>query len=187
MLRSALTSLALMLLPACAHAEEEYVPRADLAIVQATAHILIQALPESRYSDWGYGWGPVSARVSRFMHWHIFEPDPRDRPPDAIVRRNGWIDGAGVNVGVSVFGNDDSVTMLSFEYHTFQTLDLLAALRAAGAEVSFQADYESYSEYIVTPQGRAPGLLTTRRVCTPEGSRAAPRCHNEAELTFAID
>ncbi|HYD89689.1 MAG TPA: hypothetical protein VEA80_19565 [Vitreimonas sp.] len=187
MLRAAITGLALLLLPACAHAQEEYAPRPDLPIVRATANVIVEALPESRYRDWGYGWGAVSIRVSRFVHWHIYEPDRRDRPADAIVRRNGWIDGEGTNVGVSVFGDDDSVTLLSFEFDDFHALDLLEALRAAGAEVSFQADYESYSEHIVTPPGREAGLLTTRRVCTPEGSRAARRCHNEAELTFAFE
>lgn len=87
-------------------------------------------------------------------------------------------------IGVSVFGNDSAVTSLSFEYYEFTNLDLLDALRDAGANVSFQADYESYSEYVITSPGRETGLLTLKIICTPESSRAGRRCHNEADLTF---
>ena len=185
MFRAAIAAIALLALPSCAHAQTE--AQRDAPIVQATAHIVVEALAPSSYGDWRYDWAPVSARVSSFVHWHIFAPDPRGRAADAIVRRNGWVEGEGAQIGVSVFGNDSAVTMLSFEYDEFHNLDLLNALHAEGAEVSFQADYESYSEYVITPPERQPGLLTLRRVCTSEHSAVARRCHNEAELTFSIE
>jgi hypothetical protein len=186
-MRAALIALAIALLPGCAHAQDGRVDRSETPIVRAAANVIIHALPENRYRAWGYRWDATSIRVSRIVHWHIYEPDPRDRPADAIVRRNGWIEAPGVQIGVSVFGRDAAVTALSLEYNEFTNLDLLDALADAGANVSFQADYESYSEYVITPPGREAGLLTMKRICTPEGSRAAQRCHNEAELTFEIE
>lgn len=183
-MRAVLAAFALLLSPACAHAQDGRIDRSETPIVRATANVIIQALPETRYRQWGYRWDATSIRISRFVHWHIYEPDPRDRPADAIVRRNGWLEAPGVQIGVSVFGGDDAVTALSLEYNEFTHLDLLDALADAGASVSFQADYESYSEYLITPPGREPGLLTLKVVCTPEGARAARRCHNEAELGF---
>jgi hypothetical protein len=183
MLRAALAAFVLLLAPAVG-AQERHNLR-DEPIVRAAANVLIQTLAPSGQGDWRYDWGAVSSRASRFVHWHIFEPDPRDRPADATVRRNGWIEAPGKQIGVSVFGGDRRVTMLSMEYHEFHNLDLLEALAAEGAQVSFQADYESHSEYIITPPGREAGLLTMRRVCTSPRSAAAQRCHNEAELTFA--
>lgn len=187
MLRTACLALAAALLSACAHAPDGRVDRSETQIVRDAANVVIHALPESGNREWGYGWGAVSTRISRFVHWHIAAPEPADRPPDAITRRNGWIAGPGMEVGVTVFGDDDKVTMLSIAYDEFTNLDLVDALGDLGALVSFQADYESYSEYVVTPPDREPGLLTLKRICTPEGSRAARRCHNEAELTFEVE
>jgi hypothetical protein len=185
MLRAVLTALAFALLVAPASAQEP--PRhADDPDVRATANVIINALPETQYRDWGYRWDATSIRISRFVHWHIYEPERRDRPTDATVRRNGWIDGARWDVGISIYGGDETVTLLTFEYDFF-ALDLLEALRREGAIVSFQADYESYSEYIVTPPGREPGLLTTRRNCSPERSARAPHCQDSADLTFTLE
>lgn len=186
MLRAALTALVLALTPASATAQVE-ARNADHPDVRATANVIIQALPETQYRDWGLRWDAMSIRVSRFVHWHVYEPDRRDRPTDATVRRNGWIDGERWDVGLSIYGGDESVTMLVFEYDDFFALDLIEALRREGAIVSFQSDYESYSEYIVTPPGREAGLLTTRRNCSPEGARSAPRCQDSAELTFTLE
>lgn len=183
MLRAALIALVWFAAP-IASAQERQSLR-DEPIVRAAATVLINALAPSEAGDWRYDWGAVSPRVSRLVHWHIFEPDPRDRPAGAIVRRNGWIEAPGKQIGVSVFGDDDHVTMLSIEYHEFHNLDLLEAIAAEGAEVSFQADYESYSEYIVTPPGRRAGLLTVSRACTSPQSAAAERCTNRAALTFS--
>jgi len=186
-MRAALIALAMTLLPAFAHAQEGRVDRSETPIVRAVADAIIQTLPESRYREWGYSWGAVSVRVSRIIHWHIFEPDPRDRPADAIVRRNGWVEAPGAQVGASVFGNDEKVTALSFEYSTFTNLDVLDALRDAGADVSFQADYETYSEYVIRPPDREPGLLTLSRTCTSPRSAAAQRCTNGAEIKFELE
>jgi hypothetical protein len=182
MRRAALAVFALLLVPN-AHAEERQSLR-DEPIVRAAANVLIQTLAPRDYGDWRYDWAAVSARTARHVHWHIFASDARDRAPDAIARRNGWIEAEGAQIGVSVFGTDERATMLSLEYDEFHNFDLIEALRAEGAEVSFQADYESYSEYIVTPPARQTGLLTVHRRCTSPQSAAAQRCHNEAELTF---
>lgn len=187
MLRAAFIALTVLLLTACAHAQEGRVDRSEEPIVQVTANIIAQALPESRYRAWGYSWDAMSSRVSPLVHWHIVRPDARDRPADAVVRRNGWVEAPGLQIGISVFGTNAAVTMLLFEYNEFTNLDLLDALRDAGAAVSFQADYETYSEYIVTPPGREAGLLTLRWVCSPPQSAVAQRCHSEAELSFAPD
>ena len=185
-MRALLIAVAIALLPGCAHAQDGRIDRSDTPDVRATANVVVQALAPNDLGDWRYRWDAVSIRVSRFVHWHIYAPDQRNRASDAIARRNGWLDLENANVDVSVFGTDDAVTVLSFEY-PFTNLDLLDALRDAGAEVSFQADYETYSQYVVTPPGRATGLLTTTRTCTPDGMRPAQRCQNGAELKFALE
>lgn len=185
MLRASIAAIALLALPSCAHPQSgDPVGRGDLPDVRATANVIIQALPETQHRDWGYRWDAMSTRLSRFVRWRVYAPDPRADPPDTIVRRNGWIDGEHEDVGVSAFGADDAVTMLSFEYDRFYALDLLEGLRRAGADVRFQADYETYSEYVIVAPGREWGLLTTRRTCTPENWPAAARCQDSVELTF---
>jgi len=169
-------ALALLVTPA--RAQDEPTP------VAAVAELMVKALAPRSYGDWAYRWGAVSIRISRDMHWHLFEPDARDRPADAVARRNGWITVRGQSVGISAFGGDQFVTHLTFELPAASTLTLVEALRMAGAEVSFQADYETYSEYVVTPAGRRPGLLTSTRICTSPQSAAAQRCHDEMTLTF---
>ncbi len=187
MLRAIFVALVFVTLPACAHAQDVRVDRSETPIAQATATIIAQALPESRYKAWGYRWDAVSARVSRLVRWHIFEPDARNRPADAVVRRNGWIEAPGAQIGISVFGNDDAVTALSFEYDEFTNLDFLDALRDAGVAVSFQADHEMYSEYIVTSPEREAGVLTLHQRCTSPHSAARQRCTNVAELKLTPD
>ncbi|MEQ1820221.1 MAG: hypothetical protein ABL871_16585 [Terricaulis sp.] len=184
--RAVLAALALAILPSCAYAQDGRIDRSETPIVRATANAIIQSLSESQYRDYGYRWDATSIRISRLIHWHIFEPDPRDRATDAIVRRNGWLDEAGGQVSASVFGDDEKVTSLSFEYSTFTNLDVLDALRDAGADVNFQADYETYSEYIIAAPGREPALLTTRRTCAPDNMASMQRCENGAEVTFEL-
>lgn len=183
-MRVAIIALALVLLPACAHAQSDPVGRRDSPGARATANVIMRALPETQYRDYGFRWDAMSIRVSRYVRWHIYAPDVRDRAPDAIVRRNGWIDGDDSNVEVSVFGDDNRVTMMTFKYERFNALDLLEELRREGAVVSAQADRESRAEYLITPPGREPGLLTTRRVCPPEGSAALRVCQDFADLSF---
>lgn len=183
-MRGVVLALTLMFLPACAHAQDQPVGRGDLPGVRATANVIVHALPETRYRDYGYRWDAMSIRVSRYVRWHIYAPDDRGRAPDAVVQRNGWIDGEREDVDVAVFGDDERVTMMTFKYDRFRALDLLEGLRREGAEVSFQADYESYSEYLIAPPGREAGLLTMRRVCPPERAASMRICQDAAELTF---
>ncbi|MCX7356644.1 MAG: hypothetical protein NT015_00605 [Alphaproteobacteria bacterium] len=186
-MRATIIAFVLALLPAYVHAQEGRSDRSETPIARATANVIVQALPESQYRAWGYRWDSVSIRISRIVRWHIFGPDLRDRASDAIVRRNGWLEAPGAQIGVSVFGGDESVTALSFEYDEFTNLDLLDALRDAGANVAFQSDYETYSEYVVTPPGRESGLLVLSRRCTSENSAAAQHCQNGAELKFRLE
>lgn len=152
---------------------------------QIVARIMIEALAPESYGDWAYSWGALSARVSRHMHWHLFGPDPRELVEGAVSRRNGWISSRGQNVGISAHGDRENVTRMTFEIRDGQTLAVLDALRSAGAEVSFAADWEESSDYVVSAPGRAAADLTSARICTPEGSRAARRCHSVLTLTFA--
>ena len=183
-MRAALVVLAFAALTACAQTQGEVAPDPERGGARDVADIILQALPETQNRDWGYRWDAVSTRVSGRVHWHIYAPDARDRPDEFRVERNGWLSAGARQIGVSVFGTDERVTMLSFEYAGFSSLELLEGLRVAGATVSFQSDYETYSEYIVTPPGRATGVLTMRRTCTPERAALAQRCQDSAELTF---
>lgn len=178
-LLSIFAALAVLVTPARAH---DTTPTAEQGLIR----VMIEALAPSTQGDWAYRWDAVSIRVSRFMHWHLYGPEPTDRAPDGITRRNGWIDGAGWDVGVSAFGVDDRVTELSFEVHDAFALTLIEALRAEGVEVSFSSEDESTSQYVITPPGRDSGLLTTQRVCTSPHSAAAQRCHEVLTLAFEM-
>ncbi|MDZ4691208.1 hypothetical protein [Terricaulis sp.] len=180
MLRSLALAFAIMLAPA-AYAQDERRAEADLPEVRATAEVIFEALPPDVAGS--AGWDAISIRISRLVHWHVYGPDPRDRPLSALVRRHGWIEGVEQDVDLTVEGDDAGVRSLAFGY-LFLGLDLLTAVRERGAAVSFQADYETYSEYIVSAPGREPALLTLTRRCTPPGSRARYRCENGATLTF---
>ncbi len=182
MLRAALTALALLAFTGCAHAQ---VSDRETRAAEATARVIIQALAPETYGDWAYRWDALSARLSRHMHWHLYGPDI-EQPPDAVVRRNGWIDGEGSQIGVSANGVAERVSHLTFEVHALNTLTLLEALRAQGAQVSFQADWEESSDYVVSAPGRDSAMLTSTRICRPPESRAGPSCHTELTLAFEL-
>lgn len=180
-MRTIFLVLAVAFIASCAHApaqEEEGAP-------QVVARIIVEALAPESYGDWAYDWGAVSARVSRHMHWHLFGPDPRELEEGAVARRNGWISARGQSVGISAFGDPDSVTHMTFELRDGTTLDHLEALRAAGAEVSFAADWEESSDYVIGAPGRDSAELTSTRICRPPESRAGPSCRIELTLRFA--
>lgn len=182
MMRCVLLALALAL-SGCAHApaaepQEERAP-------QAVARIVIEALAPESYGEWAYHWSAVSARVSRHMHWHMFGPEPGELEEGAVARRNGWVTARGQSVGISAFGDRENVTHMTFELRDGTTLDYLEALRVAGAEVSFVADWEESSDYAISVPGRESAELTSARICRPPGSRAAPSCRIELTLRFA--
>jgi hypothetical protein len=153
---------------------------------RAVANILISSLAPSSHGDWAYNWGAVSARVSMHMHWHLFEPDPRDRPEDYEARRNGWVSVNGDNVGISAIGGERDVTRIEVTSHRFNGREMVAALQAEGADVRFQGDDESGMEYWVQAPDRRPGVLRTTRVCTSPQSAAAQRCRHVFVLTFVV-
>lgn len=182
-MRSLLVALALTLSASCTHApviDQEEERAADIV-----ARIIIEALAPASYGDWAYDWGAVSARVSRHMHWHVFGPDPRELEEGAVARRNGWISARGQSVGISAFGDRESVTHMTFEVRDGTTLDYLEALRAVGTDVSFAADWEESSDYVVGVPGRDSAELTSTRICRPPESRAGPSCRIELTLRFS--
>ena len=183
-MRALLLSLVLGLLPGAAFAQDDAERAARDPSVQTTAQVIVQALAPSDYGNGAYHWGVLSIRVSRFMHWHLPDPDDRDRPPDAILERTGWIGEQGTLVGVTARGLDDRVLSLEFDLSGLYVLHVTQALEAQGVEVSFVGDDESSSEYVITPPGRESGQLVSRRVCTPEGSRAARACRTTLTLAF---
>jgi hypothetical protein len=117
------------------------------------------------------------------MHWHLFEPDRRDRAADYIAQRNGWIDAVDLSISVSAFGDDDDVRELSFEVSRFG-IDVPGALRVAGVEVETLSDNEEHSHYRVVATERRPGWLTRTRHCTSPRSRVARRCWETYVLRF---
>jgi hypothetical protein len=162
--------------PANAHEERE--------VPAAIAGIMVEALAPTSYGEWAYDWGAVSARISSRMHWHLFEPDPRERPHDYVAQRNGWIDAMGDSIGVSAFGDDDNVRELSFEIDRFG-VDVLGALVADGVTVETLSESERQSRYRIIAPERQPGWLTRTRHCTSPRSRAAQRCWQTYVLRFA--
>jgi hypothetical protein len=168
--------------PACAHRpfNDSHAP-----IVQATARVMIASLAEQQSGQHGYHWDALSARISRLVHWHVTGLDARNRPFDSITRRNGWLEGQGHQVSISALGSNERVTSLEFEHNdAFAVLSLLNELREQGAEVSFQADYETYSEYLVTAPSRQTASLTARTSCSPFQARPAQGCEQTLSLAF---
>lgn len=182
MLTRALIAVLALTLAGCAHAKA---PDRTARMAEATARVVIAALPREGEGVRDQDWTALSIRVSRHLHWGLHGPDI-ELAPDAVVRRNGWIDADGAQIGVAALGVAERVTQLGFELHQLDTLALLEALRAQGAEVSFQADWEESSEYVVRAPGRESAILTSARVCRPPESRAGPYCHTELTLAFEL-
>lgn len=146
---------------------------------------MIEALAPSSYGDWAYRWGPVSARTARHMHWHLFEPDPRDRPDDYVARRNGWIDAPGQDVSVSAFGGEERVTELSFRFNREDYADaVLVALRAEGATLEVVRESEDMSEFRLRLAERQAATILSLSECTSPRSAAAQRCWTTYTLRF---
>jgi hypothetical protein len=168
-LKAFLAACALVLM-GCAHGRLDEPDRPEIA---ATAQFIIQALAPGDSED--YRWDAFVERVSNSSHW---------RPAagsDAMVRRRGRLN---TGAGVVATGDSENVGVLSIDTNAFYAVTLLEALRRAGADVSFQADYETYSEYVVTPPGRDAGLLTVFSTCSPLENRPAFGCRNYVTLTF---
>jgi hypothetical protein len=120
------------------------------------------------------------------MHWRLAPPDAADRPVDAIIRRAGWIQSDGDQVFVSAEGVGERVRALTFETHSILTLSVLDALREEGANVSFQADWEESSEYVISADGAESALLTSARVCMHSEDRTGQTCSNVLTLAFEL-
>lgn len=163
---------------------------------QMTARVMVAALAPQDYGDWAYGWDAVSIRISRMMHWHLAEPDERNRPADATIRRNGWFSTSGRQVGVSAYGKDDAVTSLSFELDRVigrspPTDGVLDALRAEGVTVTPVREREAISErfgpsatYRLTHPKLDGAELIRSTGCTSSKSAAAQQCWVSYELVL---
>jgi hypothetical protein len=176
MLRAALSAAFAVLLTSCAH---ERTNNAEDPAVAAVAHFIIEAVSPAAVED--YSWEAFSARIEDTLSW-------RSPQSSAVLlpefRREGRLLGSGGGQGVIIVGDRAQVRTLSIDTNSFHALALLAALRRAGADVSFQGDFESYSEYIVTPAGRDVALLTTNSTCIPFDPQPGEVCRNYVTLTF---
>ncbi len=183
MMRSSVLTLAFMFAASCAHTPAT--AQEDARAEEVVARIIVEALAPASYGDWAYDWGALSARVSQHMHWHLFGPDARELEEGAVTRRTGWISVRGQSVGISAFGDAERVTHMTFELRDGQTAAVLDALRAAGTEAPLLSAQENSSNYEISVPGRDLAQLTSSRICTPEGARAARRCRDVLTLRFA--
>jgi hypothetical protein len=176
---------------ASATARAQELPTAETAM----AAVISNALAPASYGDWRYSWTAVSSRVSYLMHWHLYGPETGD---ETTIKRNGWISASGQQIGVSAYGEGDTVSSLTFEINRWRFSDsdhdaLVAALAAndvAMVETARRAPPEFYHTdtpvivYSLTAPGRDPGVLTRTESCTSPGSAAARRCEVSYELAL---
>jgi hypothetical protein len=164
-------------LPAgCAH--ERSNDSTDPDVVAVTQFIIAAISPAERED---YGWDAFTARVSGAMQWDSVRSSAAD---GAEVRREGRLTGRGGGQAIVALGDSAQIRTLSVGADSFHAMALLDSLRRAGAEVSFQGDYESYSEYVLTPSGRDVALLTTNSTCIPFDPQPGKVCRNYVTLTF---
>lgn len=176
MLRAVLTAALAIVLTSCAH---ERARDPEHPAVVATAQFIIQAIALEGSED--YRWEAIDARISNAVRWSAFESGAAE---GVEIRREGRLGSGGSERGVVALGDRATVGAFSIDTDAFHGLALLDALRAAGAEVSFQGDYESYSEYVVTPVGGDTALLTTNSTCILFETHPPGACRNYVTLTF---
>lgn len=140
---------------------------------------MIAALPPSAEEEQGYAWDAVTARLAPHVAWSSIAQDV-----DGNLRRTGHLSARGAGAQVVVIGNATRVTSLEIGTQAIHALALLNALRAAGANVDFESDYETYSEYIVTPPGRDFARLSTSATCSPFEQPPRADCRYSATLLF---
>jgi hypothetical protein len=174
MLRAALTAASVLMLTSCAH-ERSNDPAHPVAA--SAAHFIVAAVAPVDDGD-EYRWEAFTARVGNLMEWR----GPPGATPEGGVRREGRL--RGTEIGVVATGDATYVTALSIDTNTVNGLTMLEALRATGADVSFQGDFESYSEYVLTPAGRDIVLLTTNSTCIPFDPHPDEPCRNYVTLTL---
>jgi hypothetical protein len=146
-------------------------------VAVAAGRFVIEAVPATG-SDDDYRWEAFDARVANAIHWSSAVSSTHD----GGIAKEGRLNEAGLRVVAT--GSLTYVTELSIDTDAVHAVAVLDALRQAGADVSFQADYESYSEYIVTPRGRDVALLTTHTTCIPFEPQPGVVCRNYLTLKF---
>ena len=146
-------------------------------VAVAAANFVIEAIPATDDAD-DYRWAVFDARVANAINWSGAVASTQD----GGVSKEGRLNETGL--GVVARGSLNYVTTLSVDTNAVHAAAVLDALRQAGAEVSFQADYESYSEYFITPRGRASALLTMNSTCVPFEPQPGVVCRNYLTLEF---
>lgn len=162
---------------------------------KSVARVIHGAMAPSSYGDWRYRWDAVSARISSLMHWHIYGRDPAD---DDTLTRRGWISTPGLQIGVSAYGDGETVSSLAFEVHGRRAVDatedaVLVALSAEGVaanEIEQREPPEFFHTetpiiiYRLSAPQREEATLTISESCTSPRSAAAQRCSINYELAL---
>jgi hypothetical protein len=165
------------------------------SLQEAMARLIHAAMAPSDHGDWVYTWDGLSTRVSSLMHWHLAG---RDDPDEPTITRRGWISTAGKQAGVTAYGEDDTVSSLSFEAEAWYSFNpgptsLLPALAAQDITVvemerrkatEFSNTDEPVIVYALSAPDRDTLRLTHSIQCTSPRSAAAQRC--ESHYTLAL-
>lgn len=174
MLRTALTAVFALMLTSCA-SQRSNNPAHPVAA--AASHFIIQAIGPTDSGD-EYRWETFEARVGGGVRWRA----PASTIAEGEVRRDGVLAEGGLNIVAT--GDAAYVTALSIDTDAVNGVAVLEALRQAGAEVSFQGDFETYSEFVVTPSGRDTAVVATKSICSPFDPHPEEPCRNYVTLTL---
>ena len=176
----------------------------------AIARTLDAALAPSEY-DWTLDWTPFGARVGREVRWNLSEPgaDARERLPQGVYRRSGWLPDARGSISASTCGDGEKVhalTMMVSDYGLRDAGDVTGALAALGIETAERSRTEAVAPtdvhedyrgritaaparvvWSLEKAGRYDATLTAVHVCTPPGTRSATQCWTRFTLHFRPD
>lgn len=174
MLRAALSVVFALMLVSCANQRSS---NPSHPVAAAAAHFIVQAIGLTESGD-EYRWQTFEARVADGVRWRA----PSSTLADGAVRRDGVLMGSGINIVAT--GDATYVTALSIDTDAVNGVAVLEALQQAGSEVSFQGDFETYSEYVVTPRGRDTAVVAAKSICSPFDPHPEEPCRNYVTLTL---
>jgi hypothetical protein len=157
----------------------------DAASVEALGAGIAGLMAVSRW-ELSMTWRAVGARA-RDIHWHLAEPGQPDEA--GVIRRTGWVDGGGSQIGLAVCGDDQHVLKLvarmSGEPAPTGTPALVAALEASGVTVRSVLGQYDVRTYRLGREARGNAHLVLSGGCTPEGSAAMRRCWTDVQVFFS--
>lgn len=174
MLRAALSAVFALMLTSCANQRSDN-PAHPVAV--AASHFIIQAIGPTESGD-EYRWEAFEARVADRVRWR----SPALTIAEGEVRRDGVLAEGGLNIVAT--GDATYAKVLSIDTDAVNGIAVLEALRQAGAQVSFQGDFETYSEFVVTPSGRDTAVMATKSICSPFDPHPEEPCRNYVTLTL---